>query len=219
MVGLSGDQIFQRRRVWERFGSVYANFEGLKWSFFYVALTWDDAEDCLTWLARAMQRSPKCVHGDGHRGAKICLRNHRKAIPNGPRRLGLTHQKSPSAVWSILQNSFKVAWVTCAGLGGFRTGAATMDAVARDATDSSYAPFRADAGGTGPKADAPEPGARRAELTPEQFWKRASSMLDKLSRALTPGLMKALPEQSDAVQEKLREAIRELSEKLEGALD
>ena len=49
MVGLSGDQIFQRRRVWEAFGSAYENYAGLKWSFFYVALNWDDADDCLTW--------------------------------------------------------------------------------------------------------------------------------------------------------------------------
>jgi hypothetical protein len=106
-----------------------------------------------------------------------------------------------------------------AGLGGAKTGAATMDAVARDATDGAYAPFRADAGGAAPGSQAAEPGGRRAELTPEQFWKRASSMLDKLSKALTPGLLKALPEQSDGVQERLREALRELSERLEGALD
>lgn len=93
-----------------------------------------------------------------------------------------------------------------------------MDAVARDAADGSYAPFRADAGGGAPKVESSEPGVRRAELTPEQFWKRASSMLDKLSRALTPGLLKALPEQSDAVQEKLRESLRELSERLDEVL-
>ena len=45
MVGLSGDQIFQRRRVWEAFGESHKNFGSLKWSFFYVALNWDDAED------------------------------------------------------------------------------------------------------------------------------------------------------------------------------
>ena len=47
MVGLSGDQIFQRRRVWEAFGEDHQKYGSLKWSFFYVALNWDDAEDCL----------------------------------------------------------------------------------------------------------------------------------------------------------------------------
>ena len=219
MVGLSGDQIFQRRRVWERFGSVYTNFEGLKWSFFYVALTWDDAEDCLTWARegdatvaemRAWRRA--------QRGEDLFTESS-EGYSEWAAPLGVDTSEVPLSRVVDPSEFVQSGMGDRAGLGGSRTGAATMDAVARDATDSSYAPFRADAGGTGPKADAPEPGVRRAELTPEQFWKRASSMLDKLSRALTPGLMKALPEQSDAVQEKLREAIRELSEKLEGALD
>ncbi len=219
MVGLSGDQIFQRRRVWERFGSVYGNFEGLKWSFFYVALNWDDAEDCLTWARegdatvaemRAWRRAQRgedlfTESSDGYSEWAAPLGVDTSSVP-------LSRVVDPS---EFVQSGMGDR----AGLGGARTGAATMDAVARDASDSSYAPFRADAGGTATRVDAPEPGVRRAELTPEQFWKRASSMLDKLSRALTPGLMKALPEQSDAVQEKLREAIRELSEKLEAALD
>ena len=49
MVGLSGDQIYQRRRVWETFGKSVTNYTNLKWSFFYVALNWDDATKCLNW--------------------------------------------------------------------------------------------------------------------------------------------------------------------------
>ncbi|MCA9118454.1 MAG: hypothetical protein KDA79_25490, partial [Planctomycetaceae bacterium] len=49
MVGLSGDQIYQRRRVWVQFGEMHKQFPNLKWSFFYVALNWDDAEECLSW--------------------------------------------------------------------------------------------------------------------------------------------------------------------------
>lgn len=47
MVGLSGDQVYMRRRVWERFG--FRNVPELRWSHFYVALTWDDADECLEW--------------------------------------------------------------------------------------------------------------------------------------------------------------------------
>jgi hypothetical protein len=49
LVGLSGDQVYQRRRVWETFGDVFANYSGLRWSHFYTALNWDDAAECLQW--------------------------------------------------------------------------------------------------------------------------------------------------------------------------
>jgi hypothetical protein len=49
LVGLTGDQVYQRRRVWETFGDVSANYSSLKWSHFYAALTWDDAAECLQW--------------------------------------------------------------------------------------------------------------------------------------------------------------------------
>lgn len=51
LLGLSGDQVYSRRRVWETFGDsvLVRNFEWLKWSHFWVAINWEDAEKCLTW--------------------------------------------------------------------------------------------------------------------------------------------------------------------------
>lgn len=49
LVGLSPDQVYQRRRVWETFGDVREHYQQLKWSHFYSALTWDDAAECLQW--------------------------------------------------------------------------------------------------------------------------------------------------------------------------
>lgn len=49
MVGLSPDQVYQRRRVWETFGDVAGDYPALKWSHFYVAVNWDDAPECLAW--------------------------------------------------------------------------------------------------------------------------------------------------------------------------
>lgn len=49
LVGLTGDQVYQRRRVWETFGDVSGSYPALKWSHFYTALTWDDAAECLQW--------------------------------------------------------------------------------------------------------------------------------------------------------------------------
>lgn len=48
-IGLDGDQVRQRRRVWETFSDVSDSYPNLKWSHFYVAMTWDDAAECLQW--------------------------------------------------------------------------------------------------------------------------------------------------------------------------
>lgn len=47
---MTGDQVFQRRRVWERWGisDIYRKFGSvLSWSHFYAAMNWDDADACL----------------------------------------------------------------------------------------------------------------------------------------------------------------------------
>src|SRR5262249_22959964 len=51
LIGVSGDQVFQRRRVWETFAALRGDFPLLKWSHFYAALTWDDALESLRWAA------------------------------------------------------------------------------------------------------------------------------------------------------------------------
>lgn len=216
MVGLSGDQIFQRRRVWEAFGSTHENFPRLKWSFFYVALNWDDAEDCLNWAQdseatvgemRAWRRA--------QRGEDLFAESS-EGYSEWAAPLGFDTSHVP------LSRVVDPSQFTPSGMGdragmaaGDRSAAATMDMVARDAGET-YAPFRADAGSPAPKVRDSEPGTERQELTPEQFWKRASSMMDKLSNALTPKLLKALDKQPESVREKLRNALNEIVEKLDG---
>ena len=81
LVGLSADQVFQRRRVWETFADVRDRYDddgklagggrkGLRWSHFYVALTWDDAPECLDWAAEneatvaEMKAFRRALHGE-----------------------------------------------------------------------------------------------------------------------------------------------------------
>ena len=77
LVGLSADQVFQRRRVWETFADVRERYDagggdrrGLRWSHFYVALTWDDAPECLDWALEndatvaEMKAFRRALHGD-----------------------------------------------------------------------------------------------------------------------------------------------------------
>lgn len=49
MIGLSEDQVYQRRRVWEEFGKDYHEFPRLTWSHFREALNYENATDILDW--------------------------------------------------------------------------------------------------------------------------------------------------------------------------
>ena len=50
--GVTGQHVGRLRRVYQRFGKVYQEYEGLYWSHFHAALDWDDAE---MWLEGALQ--------------------------------------------------------------------------------------------------------------------------------------------------------------------
>jgi hypothetical protein len=50
--GVSGPHVGRLRRVFQRFGTSYSDYDGLYWSHFQVALDWDDAE---LWLEGARQ--------------------------------------------------------------------------------------------------------------------------------------------------------------------
>ena len=50
--GVTGQHTGRLRRVYERFGDVQTQYEGLYWSHFQAALDWDDAE---MWLEGAVQ--------------------------------------------------------------------------------------------------------------------------------------------------------------------
>lgn len=50
-IGMTGDQVYQRRRVWDRFGGKTDIYRNLSWSHFYAALAWEDAESWLQWAS------------------------------------------------------------------------------------------------------------------------------------------------------------------------
>ncbi len=50
MIGMSREQIWVRRHVFEKFGD-HGTRDRLRFSHYVVALNWDDADDCLEWAA------------------------------------------------------------------------------------------------------------------------------------------------------------------------
>lgn len=49
MIDQSEDKVYQCRRVWEKFSTIYQSFRHLTWSHFRAALQWDDAHEFLEW--------------------------------------------------------------------------------------------------------------------------------------------------------------------------
>ena len=214
MVGLTGDQIYQRRRVWDAFGESYNSFAGLKWSFFYVALNWDDAEKCLEWAqdndatVAEMKAWRKAQHGEDLFSDPAVEQYSEWAAP-------LTIDTSDTPLSAVVDPAEFAApgEGDRAGLPGTGSDAMTMAGAARDSAE--YAPFRGDAAAPAPGEQFAEVAVlERPEPTADQVWKRAVSMLERLNKSLTPRMLAALDDQPEKVQSRLAEAFSGLQDKL-----
>lgn len=220
MVGLSGDQIYQRRRVWEAFGTSYRNYPGLKWSFFYVAMNWDDAEECLQWAQDADSTVAEMRAWRRAQRGEDLFAESSDGYSEWAAPLGIDTSNIP------LSTVVDPAQYLAPGQGG-RTGAGLMErpmtpamaAAARESGDA-YAPFRADAASVPQTAREADPDSnKRPELTPEQLWKRACTMLERLNKALTDDALNVLEEQPEKLRHRMAEALSEITEKLDGRLE
>ena len=213
MVGLSGDQIYQRRRVWENFGSTYNNYENLKWSFFYVALNWEDATKCLNW-------------SDENEATVAEMRAWRRA-QNGEDLFSEPEEEYSEWAAPLIMDTSNMPLSTVQDPAGFvpagqgaRAGtsyegspAETMAAAARESGD--YAPFRSGAGAAAPGEQEAEIAVlERPEPTADQVWKRVVSMLERLNKGLNKTVLKAYEKQPEKLQKRLAAAFGELQEKL-----
>jgi hypothetical protein len=216
LVGLSGDQIFQRRRVWEAFGEAHKDFGSLKWSFFYVALNWDDAEECLNWAQdneatvsemRAWRRA--------QRGEDLFSESS-EGYSEWAAPLGIDTSGIPlSAVVDPSQFTPSGEGARAGVAVDDRAGSETMGAAAREGSDD-YAPFRPDAAKpAGPARDGGDPVTERPELTPEQLWKKVASTLDRMNKVITPQLLTSFDRQPEKIRTRISERLNEIVEKLQ----
>lgn len=214
LVGLSSDQVFQRRRVWETFGDVYESYAQLKWSHFYVALNWDDAPECLQWA--------------DENGATIAeMRAWRRAL------LG-EDLSEPAEEFSSLADDPNIARLVASPSdvrapeefeSGERSGRersheegddipfvpSTVSSAHRDVEGSDYAPFRKDAGSAAGEQPAEFP---EDEKPAGQIAKRVISTLERMVNLLGPQIVarfKTLPEKDRA---RLVGAVRALAERI-----
>lgn len=200
LVGLSGDQVYQRRRVWETFADVRENYSALKWSHFYAALTWDDAAECLQW-AEEIQATVAEM----------------KAWRRAQRGEDLT-QAAEEEPYSLLGETVAVKAPfdgvpgenpSGSSSSGLRSEVPTMAGVARQSDEGAdYAPFHD--GATTP----PSPQKEREAPTPEQAIRRITSALERAEAMLTADVRRAFPKLPEKVRQSFLHAVREFEKRV-----
>ncbi|MEZ6053238.1 MAG: hypothetical protein R3B91_22205 [Planctomycetaceae bacterium] len=213
-IGLSGDQVYQRRRVWETFSDVYTEYSQLKWSHFYAALNWDDAAECLQWADEMKATIAEM-----------------KAWRRAQRGEDLTEQSDDQdqmAESTVEYLSAKAGFVRDpdeydedrTANGSRRSGerppwedsesSATVSTAARE-TEGAYAPF-----GEGARGNAPTAVADKPKPSTEQTFLRLTSALERCDKVLTPDVLDHFNDVSPKTRKRFLTALRNLSSKTAG---
>ncbi|MDA0284107.1 MAG: hypothetical protein O3B13_11320 [Planctomycetota bacterium] len=219
LVGLSGDQIYQRRRVWECFADVTDNYSKLKWSHFYVALTWSDSAECLGWA-------------DENQATVAEMKAWRR-MQNGE---DLTVESESELDINSSAAGFgePVVHLTPEGFGNSDGGRSTSDsldeshasgnrinAVAGDADSTNgeqpYAPFRTGAGSVPSESSegAVDPDGP-AMLNAEQAFKKITTAIERCTRMLTDGIVGGFADIPEKDRIRFLTAVENFNEKTNG---
>ncbi len=215
LIGLSGDQVYQRRRVWETFSDVRDQYAQLRWSHFYAAINWPDAAECLQWAqdlgatVAEMKAWRRAQHGEdltqpGDEAPPFALDD------DSPQFLKVTDGEVHGFDSGDGQQSRRAAAGHSDHSADEAFGPATAMAVARE-SESEYAPF-----GKGARGPAPGEASTRSSVPPLQALKRIVSALERADAALTPEVLEAVPQSPIKLQQRLHAAIEGIVSKTSG---
>lgn len=212
MVGLSGDQIYQRRRVWETFGDVRDQYSILKWSHYYIALTWDDAPECLQWA-------------EENKATVAELKAWRRALNGEDLSISEPFEEYPDSEVTFISDEptsvkdpsdFNQSGQHDHAIGS-RNAAdtpATVGAHARDmgGNGNDYSPFRSGAAAPGPNESGSEVSVvAKPEISPEQAIKRICSAVERSHKMLTPEVQSAFSQLSPKLKKRFIKAVSDLN--------
>ncbi len=219
LVGLSGDQIYQRRRVWMRFGAIHERFPNLKWSFFYVALNWDDAEECLTWASETSATVAEMRAWRRARHGEDLTAEPEETYSEWAAPLIVDTATTPLTAVVDPAEFVPSGQGDRAGLPSAAENAPeTLTAAARESGD--YAPFRSGAASPPPSEQPAEVAVlERPEPDPDQVWKRTAALLERVEKQLTPQVMQAFSAQPDRIRNRITAAFDRLKTTLEDVLN
>jgi hypothetical protein len=216
LIGLSEDQVYQRRRVWEEFAEVAPRFAILKWSHFYTALGWDDFDECLQWAhdMRATVAEMKAWRR-ARRGEDLTA----EAPDVDTERDPLVQFVPESPAWVQDPASFRSATRSPESGGGGMSGSDTVSVagVARQvgAGEPGYTPFRRDA--LQPLKRVDPVAASNQLLTGDQpsmlqLVKRMTTTLERFVKAATPAHVRAYRELPESIRERFETAAVQFQE-------
>jgi hypothetical protein len=207
LIGISGDQVYQRRRVWETFSEIRDAYPSLKWSHFYAALTWDDFRDCLSWAEdthstvaemRAWRRAQRGedLSVDAGEDATIQYLPSQTEFVQDPGDFGEAGPKRELQPGGNAVDSERAVLTGVARQGG--------------AGDDEYTPFRTGAATpvTGGLTDRPAGPADR--LTTEQLVKRFTNTIERFVKLMTPEFRREFRSLPAPVKQKFLNAVGEL---------
>lgn len=214
LVGLSGDQVFQRRRVWDSFSDVRQNFPNLKWSHFYLALNWDDAADCLQWAEETQATIAEMrAWRRAQRGEDLTQAPDEIDVPVSFVSGELSFVQDPDSFMPSGENIPRRPF----GATGLPTevDSTTVAALSRelDPTGDNYAPFHSGAVQAPPK-EISEKNPTAEAITPEQLAKRLCSTIERCNKALNDDVMEQFEQLPPKLSKRLIEAVEELHSKL-----
>ena len=205
-VGLSADQVYQRRRVWETFADVRHEYGGLRWSHFYAAVTWDDAPDALGWAEEMAATVAEM------RAWRRAQRGDDLSQPPEPEELPPFEPTSVLSPTTTHISSFgdeETSGDTASDPDRERSESDFL-AVARQTGESDYSPYRPDARPEGTPDTADE---RTIRPLPE--FKKMARAFERMNETLGPELLETFHSIPGDVQDRLLEAFDDLSAKVD----
>ncbi len=215
LVGLSADQVYQRRRVAETFGDTHHEYPALKWSHFYVALAWDNAPECLQWAEEnAATVAEMKAWRRAIRGEDLTTEPAMDDFAGDP---AVLHVSGEPVVVRDPGDFAEGDGSGSSRINGDRTP--TVASAPRDTED--YAPFRSGAGAPPPQGEMESAAAAVAvtdKPSAENIFKRATSSLIRINAALTPEILAEFNALPKKVRKQFTIAVAELSNKSAGLL-
>ncbi len=215
LIGLSGDQVYQRRRVWETFADVHANYPNLKWSHFYVVLNWEDAADCLQWAndmastVAEMKAWRRAQHGEDLSEAPD--EEPPFGMADAFLTAGVGMVQDPSTFAQSGNGGFGAPFESAPFDGDGVRGELAMSA-ARESTQGEYTPFAKGARGNAAQGE----NVRREELTPEQIVKKVAISLERVLAALSPAVLEDFANLPAPIQQRFLDAVENLQSRAAG---
>lgn len=221
MVGLSADQVYQRRRVWETFGDVHWQYQSLRWSHFYVAVAWADAAECLQWAdeneatVAEMKAWRRTMHADDAEQPANDMPPIAWAgdptISFVPSETTFVREpETPDSGGRQVSGGSPVAG------GSVRERTETVGGIARESDQggSGYAPFRKGAGSPPPQAEQADVAVAEKPPAPADLLvKRACVSLERINKSLTPARVKEIGKLPQPLRTRFVKAVSELSQR------